>query len=405
MSLVGKSIPRKEGRKKVTGQALYVDDLSFPGMLHGVTVRSSIPRGRIKSISFDQPPVSSTPLGMPSRGPLPAGGSDRKIPWDEFTIVTAKDIRDLKLGENYVALILNDQPYLADDVVNHPEEAIVLLAHPDKYLLEEARRHVSIEYEELPAIFSLQDSLAKKEIIWGDDNVFKKFLVDKGNVDDAWSKAYFIVAGEYETGAQEQLYIENNGAIAIANPSEGVTVWGSMQCPYYVHKALIKLFGLPEEKIRVIQTETGGGFGGKEEYPSMIAGHAALLAWKSGLPVKMIYYGRDDEAPSFAHEPQDGSHKRRKAFGDGNRFRDRWRRVLYAFAGRVIARDDSRRRPLLLSKRSHQKHGRRDEHAAARRFQRVWGAAEHLCAGAPSGQSCKDCRVNSRRISPPQLYS
>src|SRR5713226_9183050 len=298
MTLVGKPIPRKEGRQKVTGRALYVDDLSFPGMLHGVTVRSSVPRGRIKSISFPsvQPPAT-------------AGGSDRNIPWDEFTIVTAKDIRDLKLGENYVALILNDQPYLADDVVNHPEEAIVLLAHPDKYLLEEARRHVSIEYEELPAIFSLPDSLAKKEIIWGDNNVFKKFLVDKGNVGDAWSKADFIVEGEYETGAQEQLYIENNGAIALANPADGVTVWGSMQCPYYVHKALIKLFDLPEEKIRVIQTETGGGFGGKEEYPSMIAGHAALLAWKSGLPVKMIYDRAEDMAATTKRHPSRTTHK------------------------------------------------------------------------------------------------
>ncbi|MDX6531771.1 MAG: hypothetical protein QOH41_4061, partial [Blastocatellia bacterium] len=214
---IGKPIPRKEGRKKVTGQALYVDDLAFPNMLHGVTVRSSVPRGRIKKISFDQPPASSTPLGMPSRGPRPAGSSDCNIPWDEFTIVTAKDIRDLKLGENYVALILNDQPYLADEVTNHPEEAVVLLAHHDKYLLEEARRQVHIEYEELPALFNLEDSLAQKEIIWGEDNVFKKFLVDKGNVDDAWSKADFIVEGEYETGAQEQLYIENNGAIAVAN--------------------------------------------------------------------------------------------------------------------------------------------------------------------------------------------
>src|SRR5260370_5465748 len=200
-------------------------------------------------------------------------------------------------------LILNEAAYLADEVVNHPEEAIVLLAHTDKYLLEEARRHVSIEYEELPAIFSLQDSLAEKEIIWGEDNVFKKFLVDKGNVDDAWSKADFIVEGEYETGAQEQLYIENNGAIAIANPDEGVTVWGSMQCPYYVHKALIKLFGLPEEKIRVIQTETGGGFGGKEEYPSMIAGHAALLAWKSGQPDKIIYHPPQDTAATPKRHP------------------------------------------------------------------------------------------------------
>src|SRR6266704_4464770 len=170
--LIGKSIPRKEGRRKVTGQALYVDDLTFPGMLHGVTVRSSIPRGRIKSISFDQPPAT-------------AGGSDRNIPWDELTIVTAKDIP----GENYVALILNDQPYLADNFVNHPEEPIVLLAHHDKYLLEEARRSVRIEYEEQPAIFSMHDSLAKKALICGEDNTFKTFLVDKGNVDEAWRNA------------------------------------------------------------------------------------------------------------------------------------------------------------------------------------------------------------------------
>src|SRR5207302_5445253 len=270
------------GRKKVTCQALYIDDLSFPEMIHGTTVRSSSARGRIKDIAFEG-----------------------DIPWDAFVVVTAKDIP----GENYVALILNDQPYLADEVVNHPEEPVVLLAHQDKYLLEEARRHVSIDYEELPAIFTLEESLEKKEIIWGEDNVFKKFLVDKGNVDDAWSKADFIVEGEYYTGAQEQLYIENNGVIAIANRAEGVTVWGSMQCPYYVHKALIKLFGLPEEKIRVIQTETGGGFGGKEEYPSMSAGHAALLAWKSGQPVKMIYDRAEDMAATTKRHPSRTRHK------------------------------------------------------------------------------------------------
>jgi CO/xanthine dehydrogenase Mo-binding subunit len=282
---IGKSAPRKEGRKKVTGAALYVDDISFPEMLHGTTVRSQFARGRIKNIAF-------------------AGD----IPWHEFTIVTAKDINE-SAGENYVALILNDQPYLADEVVNHPEEPILLLAHPDKYLLEEARRNVRIEFDELPPVFTLEDSLAKKEIIWGDNNVFKSFLVDKGNVDDVWSTADFVVEGEYFTGAQEQLYIENNGAIAIANPTEGVTVWGSMQCPYYVHKALVKLFGLPEEKIRVIQTETGGGFGGKEEYPSLLAGHAALLAMKSGKPVKMIYDRAEDMVATTKRHPSRTRHK------------------------------------------------------------------------------------------------
>ncbi|HEY5839847.1 MAG TPA: molybdopterin cofactor-binding domain-containing protein, partial [Pyrinomonadaceae bacterium] len=133
---------------------------------------------------------------------------------------------------------------------------------------------------------------------------------------EAWAQADFIVEGEYETGAQEQLYIETNGVIATANPAEGVTVWGSMQCPYYVHKALIKLFGLPEEKIRVIQTETGGGFGGKEEYPSLIAGHAALLAWKSGKPVKMIYDRAEDMVATTKRHPSRIRHKM-AVTGDG----------------------------------------------------------------------------------------
>ena len=278
----GTSVPRKEGRKKVTGQALYVDDLSFPEMLHGATVRSPVARGKIRNIEFG---VS--------------------IPWDEFTIVTAKDIP----GANYIALILNDQPYLADVLINHAEEPILLLAHRDKYLVEEARRNVTIDVEELPPIFSVEDSIDRKEIIWHDDNVFKKFFVDKGDVDSAWAKAEFIVEGEYRTGAQEQLYIENNGAIAIANQQEGVTVWGSMQCPYYVHKALVQLFGLPEGKVRVIQTETGGGFGGKEEYPSLICGHAALLAWKSGKPVKLIYDRAEDMVATTKRHPSRTKHK------------------------------------------------------------------------------------------------
>jgi len=273
---VGKPVPRKEGRQKVTGESKYVDDLSFPGMLHGVTVRSPLPRGRIRNIEFTG-----------------------DLPWDEFTIVTAKDIP----GENCVALIVDDQPYLAAEFVNHAEEPVVLLAHPDKYLVEKARCAVHLDIEPLPAIFSIEASLAKEQIVWGDDNVLKSFIVEKGAVDDVWADAAHIVEGEYRTGAQEQLYIETNGIIAVANPEEGITIWGSMQCPYYIHKALLKPFPLPPEKIRVIQMETGGGFGGKEEYPSILAGHAALLAWKSGKPVKMIYDRAEDMAATTKRHP------------------------------------------------------------------------------------------------------
>jgi CO/xanthine dehydrogenase Mo-binding subunit len=280
--LIGKSIRRKEGRDKVTGSAIYIDDLTFPGMLYGVTVRSPIARGRIRNISFDD-----------------------GIPWDQFVIVTAQDIP----GANCVALILEDQPYLANGVVNHPEEPILLLAHHDRHLLEEARRRVRLEVDPLTPLFTIEDSLNKTEIIWGEDNVFKSFSLEKGNVDEAMANADLIVEGEYETGAQEQLYIENNGMIAVANSQDGVTVWGSMQCPYYVHKALMRLFNLPAKKIRVIQTVTGGGFGGKEEYPSMIAGHAALLAWKSGKPVKLIYDRAEDMAATTKRHPSRTRHR------------------------------------------------------------------------------------------------
>jgi CO/xanthine dehydrogenase Mo-binding subunit len=279
---IGQPVPRKEGREKVTGKALYVDDLSFPGMMYGATVRSRVPRGRIRAIHFEG-----------------------DIPWKEFTVVTAKDIP----GKNVVTLILDDQPCLADGVVNHPEEAVVLLAHPDRYLLEKARRAVRLEIDPLPAVFTLEESLEGKEIIWGDDNILKSLRIEKGNVDEVWAQADFIVEGEYRTAAQEQLYIEPQGMIALANRDEGVTLWGSLQCPYYVHRALVPLFGLPENKVRVIQTTTGGAFGGKEEYPSMIAAHAALLAWKSGRPVKIIYDRAEDMAATTKRHPSRTRHR------------------------------------------------------------------------------------------------
>jgi CO/xanthine dehydrogenase Mo-binding subunit len=281
-SIVGSSVPRKEGRDKVTGRAQYIDDMSLPGMLYGATVRSSIPRGKIKKITFG------------------AG-----IAWDEFVIVSAKNIP----GTNCIALILDDQPCLADGAVNHPEEPILLLAHPNRHALPKAVDAVAIEYDPLPALFTIEESERQAEIIWGKDNTFKRYLVEKGDVDSVWSKADYIVEGEYTTGAQEQLYIENNGVIASFGAAKGLTLWGSLQCPYYVHKALMKLCALPEDKVRVVQMETGGAFGGKEEYPSMIAGHAALLAMKSGKPVKIVYDRMEDMTATTKRHPSRTRHR------------------------------------------------------------------------------------------------
>jgi CO/xanthine dehydrogenase Mo-binding subunit len=280
--IVGASVPRKEGRDKVTGQARYVDDMTLPDMLYGATVRTQFPRGRIRTITF---------------GP--------GIAWNEFVIVTAKDIT----GKNVIALIADDQPCLADGLVNHPEEPILLLAHPNRHLLPQAVQAVSIDYEQLPAVFTMEESENHSQIIWGADNTFKTYRVEKGEVDGVWEKADHIVEGEYWTGAQEQLYIENNGMIASFDPQQGITVWGSLQCPYYVHKALMALCNLAADKVRVVQMETGGAFGGKEEYPSMIAAHAALLAIKSGRPVKIIYDRMEDMVATTKRHPSRTRHR------------------------------------------------------------------------------------------------
>jgi CO/xanthine dehydrogenase Mo-binding subunit len=128
--VVGVSVPRKEGAAKLTGQARYVDDLSLPGMIFGATVRSTIARGAIEEIKFGE-----------------------GIAWHEFTIVTAKDIP----GRNVVALIMDDQPCLADGMVNHPEEPILLLAHPDRHALAAAVAAVKICYKPAPSIHTIEE--------------------------------------------------------------------------------------------------------------------------------------------------------------------------------------------------------------------------------------------------------
>jgi CO/xanthine dehydrogenase Mo-binding subunit len=286
--IVGQSPLRKEGRAKVLGRAQYVDDITLPGMWFGATVRSTIPRGRITSIKFDP-----------------------TIPWHEFTIVSAADIP----GENTIVHLTKDHPCLASTHVNHVEEPILLLAHPNRAVLPAAVAAVHITYEELPAIYTIEESEKKEHIIWGEGeqaNTFKTYLMQKNQTpipDEIWQKADFIVEGEYRTGAQEQLYIENNGVIAEYSAVDGVTVRGSMQCPFYLVHALELVFNLPAEKCRVIQTETGGAFGGKEDFPSVIGSHAALLAMKSGHPVKLCYDRAEDMAATTKRHPSRTRHR------------------------------------------------------------------------------------------------
>jgi CO/xanthine dehydrogenase Mo-binding subunit len=260
MPTVGRNVPRRDGLEKVTGAAKYVDDLAFPGMLHGRTLRSTIACGRIRSVNllFD-----------------PEG----------FTVVGHRDIP----GRNVVAFIVDDQPCLAAHVVRHFAEPIVLLAHENRERLIAAE--VDVDYEASEPLF---DPLRSPK-------VFKAIAIHKGDIEAGFAQADEIVEGEYRVGHQEHVYIETNGVIAVPWDG-GITLYGSLQCPFYVQKALCVVLGLSPAKVRVVQAETGGGFGGKEEYPSILAAHASLLALKAGRPVKMVYDRAEDmEATTKRH--------------------------------------------------------------------------------------------------------
>jgi len=260
---VGRSVSRKDGMAKTTGTALYVDDLSFPGMIYGRTIRSTIAKGRVRSISLDFDPAG-------------------------FTVVDYRDIPGPRC--NFVALIEDDQPFLVAEEINHFAEPILLLAHEDRERLMAAE--VRIEYDTEEPVLDPEQS----------PTIFKTIRIRKGDVEAAMATADRVVEGTYRTGHQEHVYIETNGVIAVPEAG-GMTIHGSMQCPYYVHKAIKALLQLSDERVRVVQTETGGGFGGKEEYPNILAGHASLLAQKAGRPVKMVYDRVEDMIATTKRHP------------------------------------------------------------------------------------------------------
>jgi len=281
---VGRPIARVDGLAKVDGSARYVDDLDVPGCWHGRTVRSDVAHGVLEAIRLE-PPADAA----------------------DVVLVTARDVP----GRNVVALIEDDQPALVPvgGTIRHVDEPVALVAAPTRAAAAEAARRVRLDVRPLPPVLTIEDSLAGGTLVHGDDNVFTRLRIVRGDdVEQALARCDHVLDHVYRTGAQEQMYIEPQGMLA--RWDGGVChVTGSMQCPYYVHRALTTLLGLDDGRVVVTQSVTGGGFGGKEEYPSMIAAHAALLARAAGRPVKIVYDRREDIAATTKRHPSRVHHR------------------------------------------------------------------------------------------------
>lgn len=281
-NVIGKSFTRFDAPAKVAGETKYVADITIPDCWFGGIVRSQIPRGRLKAVNK-----------LPS------------FDWTKVAVVTAKDIP----GENFIAIVRNDYPALAEEEINYVSQAVALVAAPDEAMLKAAMAALELDIETLAPIFTIDDAIAGKEIIWGKDNIIDEYRTERGDIDKAFAEADVIVEGDWSTGHHEQLYLETQGMAATMTEGGGVEVIGSLQCPFYVHSAVQRVMGLPAEKVVVKQSATGGGFGGKEDYPSMLGSYVALLAMKSKHPVRIIFDREEDLSVTPKRHPSKSHYK------------------------------------------------------------------------------------------------
>ncbi|MGD8395720.1 MAG: xanthine dehydrogenase family protein molybdopterin-binding subunit [Candidatus Eiseniibacteriota bacterium] len=273
---IGTGPVRLDAWQKVSGRSRYLADHPIEGAWLGATVRSPVARGQLRAIERD-----------------PA------FDWSGVLCLTAAELP----GPNVVAMIRDDHAVLADGAVRFAGEAVALLAAPDAERLAAAARAIHLDIVEEPAVESIEEALRPAAIIWGDDNVIAEYRIEDGDVEAGLGTADHVVDGTYRTGYQEHLYLEPNGMIARPRAGGGVEILGSLQCPYYVHAALCRALALDPAQVVVRQAVTGGAFGGKEDYPSVLAVHTAVLALAAGRPVRMIYERSEDIRATTKRHP------------------------------------------------------------------------------------------------------
>lgn len=282
LKIVGKAIPRLDGPEKVRGTAQFLADKDIPDAWVGGIVRSGVPRGKLISVKKN-----------------PA------FDWSSVVVITAEDLP----AANFVHVVRDEYPILASETVNYATQAIALVAAPDEKALKEAMANISVEIEPLEPVLTIDKALEGKEVIWGSDNIVDEYNINNGDVEKGFAEADFIVESTYSTGLQEHIYLETQGMAAIPTDDGGVEITGSIQCPYYVQGAVATALGIEGSKVRVRQTEIGGGFGGKEDYPSILGARAALLAMRAKKPVRIIYDRMEDLYASPKRHPSRIYHK------------------------------------------------------------------------------------------------
>ena len=264
MEKINQSVVKKDHASKISGQAVYVGDYPNENVLVGKLLRSKFARARILSVEVP---------------PLPDG----------YFYVDRTDVP----GDNNVSIVLDDTPVYARETVEYIGEPIGMVMGPDEKEVQRILSEIKVSYEELNPVLDIRKA----------DSVFFDYEFGRGDLEKAFAEADKIYEEDFTTGYQDQTYLETQGMMAQPEADGRMFIHGSMQCAYYVHGAVIRALGCEPDKVHVLQDVTGGGFGGKEAFPSILGCQVAVAAQKAGAPVRCIFDRREDLEFSSKRHP------------------------------------------------------------------------------------------------------
>lgn len=280
-NVVGTSPGHHDFVDKVQGTLLYAADWKLPGMLYGKIVRSEMASARITGIDLSE-----------------ARNLDGVI-----TILTADDVPHNAIVEHAsggLGELTIEQPVLARDRVRFVGEPIAVIAAVDQETADEAADLVRIEYEPLPGVYSPEEALADGAPLVHDlGNVLVNWRLERGDVEDAFARADVVVEEDYQTQHVEHAYLETESGVGWLD-NDVVTLRVSTQVIEHA-TSIAEILGLPANRVRVIASYMGGGFGGKEDMN--VEPYLALLVWRTGKPVRMVWTRQESMMASTKRHP------------------------------------------------------------------------------------------------------
>jgi len=278
--VVGKATPRVTAALEVSGAAKYAPDIKLPGMLHAKILRSPYAHAIIKKIDTSKAEKLPGVMAVITHKDVPriAYTGEGGPPSISFTGEAGKPEESFPRDE-----------YILDNKVRHVGDKVAAVAAVDEDTAEEALELIDVEYEELPAVFDPEEAMkpGAPKVHKSEKNIAAHILNEWGDIEKGFREADYIFEGRYVTPRQAHAALEPHGCVADYNQYSGeLTVWTTTQIPFVNQRILSELLNIPMNRIRIIKTFTGGGFGGKDEI--LLEPICAVLSMKTGNPVKLV---------------------------------------------------------------------------------------------------------------------